>query len=90
MYSSILPSTSELMEVRGQRHGRVALGNHSIGGWTGPMAGLDARPPPGFDPHTVHPVASRYTDLGGFPKPGIDKSRAPGRHSTKKYRKVIN
>ena len=32
----------------------------------GPRAGLDgcgkSRPPPGFDPQTVQPVASRYTD----------------------------
>jgi hypothetical protein len=31
-----------------------------------PRGGLDgcgkSRPPPGFDPRTVHPVASRYTD----------------------------
>ena len=34
-------------------------------GWT-PGAGLDRcekfRPPPGFDPRIVQPVASRYTD----------------------------
>ena len=39
-------------------------GNHCIGGWVGPMAGLDrcgkSRLPPGFDPQTVQPVASRY------------------------------
>jgi len=32
----------------------------------GPRAGLDgcgkSRPPPGFDPRTVQPEASRYTD----------------------------
>jgi len=32
----------------------------------GPRAGLDgcgkSRPPPGFDPQTVQPVASRYSD----------------------------
>ena len=32
----------------------------------GPRAGVDrcgkSRPPPGFDPRTVQPVASRYTD----------------------------
>ena len=32
----------------------------------GPRAGLDgcgkSRPPPGFDPRTVQPVGSRYTD----------------------------
>jgi hypothetical protein len=42
------------------------LGTHCTGGWVGPRAGLDvcekSRPPPGFDPRTVQPVASRYTD----------------------------
>jgi hypothetical protein len=41
-------------------------GTHCIGGWDGPRAGLDrcgkSRPPPGFDPRTVQPVASSYTD----------------------------
>ena len=41
-------------------------GTHYIGGWVGPRAGLDgcgkSRPPPGFDPRTVQPVTSRYTD----------------------------
>jgi len=41
-------------------------GTHCIGGWVGLRAGLDGcgrtRPPPGFDPRTVQPVASRYTD----------------------------
>jgi hypothetical protein len=59
------------MEVGGQRRGPGALpgerhGTHSIGGWVGPRDGLDgcgnSRPPPGFDPRTVQPVASRYTD----------------------------
>jgi hypothetical protein len=35
-------------------------------GWVGTMADLDgcgkSRPPPEFDPRTVQPVASRYTD----------------------------
>jgi hypothetical protein len=39
---------------------------HSIGGWAGPRAGQDGcrkfRHPPGFDPRTVQPVASIYTD----------------------------
>jgi len=39
---------------------------HCTGGWVGPRAGLDGRgkphPPLGFDPRTVQPVASRYTD----------------------------
>ena len=42
------------------------LGTHNIGGWVGPTVGLDGcgkyRPPPGFDPRTVQPVASCYTD----------------------------
>ena len=37
----------------------------------GPRAGLDrcgkSRPPPGFDPWTVQPVASRYTDYATRP-----------------------
>ena len=41
-------------------------GIHFIGGWMDARAGLDgcgkSRPPPGFDPQTVQPVASRYTD----------------------------
>ena len=59
------------MGVGGQRHAPAALrqerpGTHCIGGWVGPRAGLDRcgkfRPQAGFDPRTVHPVASRYTD----------------------------
>ena len=45
---------------------RERPGTHCIGGWLGPRAGLDrcgkSRPLPGFDPRTVQPVASRYTD----------------------------
>jgi hypothetical protein len=41
-------------------------GTHCIGGWVGPRADLvgcgKSRPPMGFDPRTVQPVASRYTD----------------------------
>ena len=37
----------------------------------GPRASLDrygkSRPPPGFDPRTVQPVASRYTDYATRP-----------------------
>ena len=41
-------------------------GTHCIGGWVGPQ-GQSGRVrkislPPGFDPRTVQPVASRYTD----------------------------
>jgi hypothetical protein len=39
---------------------------HSIVGWVGHEAGVDgcrkSRRPPGFDPATVHPVASSFTD----------------------------
>jgi hypothetical protein len=41
------------------------LGTHCTGGWVGPMASLDVRkisPLPGFEPQTVQPVVSRYTD----------------------------
>jgi len=38
---------------------------HCIGGWVGPRAGLDgcgkSRPPSGFDPRTVQPVAEVNT-----------------------------
>ena len=41
-------------------------GTHCTGGWVGPRAGLDgygkSRLPPGFDPRTIQPIASRYTD----------------------------
>ena len=61
------------MGLRGQRHAPAALppgkspGTHFIGGWVGPRAGLDGcgksrPPPPGFDPRTVQPIASRCTD----------------------------
>jgi hypothetical protein len=64
------------MGVGGQRHAPAALppgkrpGIHCIGGRVGPRAGRDgcgkSRPPPGFDPQTIHPVASRYTDYAMF------------------------
>jgi hypothetical protein len=72
MYSSTLPLTSALDGVGGQHHALAALPPgktwyplyRRLGG--GPRAGLDgcgkSRPPPGFDPRTVQPVASRYTD----------------------------
>ena len=43
---------------------------HFIGGWVGPRAGLDGRKissPPGFNPRTVQPVVSRYTDWATRP-----------------------
>jgi hypothetical protein len=64
--------TTVVEGVRGQRHSpsalypRERLGIHCTGGWLGPRAGLDrcekSRPPPGFDPRTVQPVSSRYTN----------------------------
>jgi len=57
--------------VGSERHAPAALppkrpGTQCIVGWVGPRAGLDGygkyRPPPGFDPRTVQPVASRCTD----------------------------
>jgi len=47
---------------------RERPGTRYIGGWVDLRAGLDRcrksrpPPPPGFDPRTVHPVASHYTD----------------------------
>ena len=45
---------------------RERPGTHCIRGWVGSRASLDGcgkfRPPPGFDPPTVQPIASRYTD----------------------------
>ena len=64
------------MGVGGQRHAPAALplgkrpSTHCIGGWVGPRAGLDGlrkiSPPPGFDPWTVQPLASRYTDYANL------------------------
>ena len=42
---------------------RDRAGTHCVGGWVSPKAGLDicgkSRPPPGFYPRTIQPVASR-------------------------------
>ena len=68
MCSCTLSLTSALDGgVGGKRHDPpdLPLGTHFVGGWVGPRAGLDrcekSRPPPGFEPQTVQPVASRYT-----------------------------
>ena len=63
--------------MRGQRHVPAALyplerpGTHFTGGCVSPRDGLDtcgkSRPPPGFDPRTVQPVASRYTEYATRP-----------------------
>jgi hypothetical protein len=60
------------MGVGGQCHASAVLlpgkrpDTHYSGGWVGPMADLDvcgkSRPHRGFDPRTVQPVASHYTD----------------------------
>ena len=60
------------MGVGCQRHAPATLptgkrpGTHCIGGWVGPRAGLygceKVLPPPGYDPQTVQPIASRYTN----------------------------
>jgi len=69
--------TTALEGVRSQLHAPAALypreraRTYSTRGWVGPMAGLEgwgkSRPPPGFDPRTVQPVASRYTDWATRP-----------------------
>ena len=50
---------------------RERPGTHCTGGWLDLRAGLDGvqkiSPPPGFDPRTVQPVASRYTDYATRP-----------------------
>jgi hypothetical protein len=60
------------MGVGCQHHAPAALPpgkrpfTHCVGGWGVPTAGMDgcgkARPPRGFDPPTVQPVSSLYTD----------------------------
>ena len=69
--------TMALEGVRGRRHAPAALyprerpGTHFTGGWVGPRDGLDrcgkSPPPPGFDPQTVQPVDSPYTDYATQP-----------------------
>ena len=71
-FSSTLSLTSALDGVGGQHHAPAALplegpGTHCTVGCMGPRTGLylygKSNPPPqGFDPRTVQPVASRYTD----------------------------
>jgi hypothetical protein len=71
-YNYILSLTSELEGVNGHRHTPAALppakrpSTHCTGGWMGLRASLDtcrkSHPPPRFDPWSVQPVTSRYTD----------------------------
>ena len=55
----------------GRSYPRERPGTYCTGGWVCPRAGMDrcgkSRPPPGFDPRTVQPVASRYTDWATRP-----------------------
>jgi len=63
--------TTPLEGVRGQRHAPAALypGKDPVttvqeAGWASGRSGQMRKisPPPGFDPRTVQPVASHYTD----------------------------
>jgi hypothetical protein len=71
MYSSTLSLTSALDGVGGLRHALATLSPgktryplyRRLGGpqsWCGEVRKIS--PPPGFDPRTVQPVESRYTD----------------------------
>jgi len=92
-YSSTLFLNSALEGVRGQRHAlaapypRVRPGTHCTGGWVGLRPGVDrcgkSCPPPGFDPRTVQPVGSRYTDRviqPTYPMNTARKTYRPGLH----------
>jgi hypothetical protein len=71
-YNSTLSLTSALDEVGFQHQTPAALppgkkhAAHCKEGWMGPRSlwtgAENLAPPPGFDPRTVQPVASRYTD----------------------------
>jgi len=70
-YSSTLSLTSGLDGVGDQRHAPAALPpgktRYPLYRMLGRPQGRSGRarkisPPPGFDPRTVQPVASRYTD----------------------------
>ena len=71
MYSSTLSLTSALDGVGGQRHAPAALPTgktryplyRRLSGSQGRSKRvLKISPPPGFDPRTVQPLASGYTD----------------------------
>ena len=50
---------------------------HCIGGWVGPRARRrKSRPPPVFDPRTIQPIASRYTDCA-IPTPSSSLMNFP-------------
>ena len=78
MYSSTLSLTSAL-DVGGQRHAPAALPPRKTryqlyrrldGGESRSRQVLKISPPSGFDPRTVEPIASRYTDWA-IPAPTI-------------------
>jgi hypothetical protein len=81
MYDSTLPSTSALDGVGGQCHAPAALppGNtryplyRRVGGPQNRCGRVrKISPPTGFDPQTVHPVTSLYTDCAiPAPSPNI-------------------
>ena len=71
MYRSTLPLTSALDEVGIQSHAPAALlPGKTRYTWYRRLGGPNCRsgrvwkisPPPGFDPRTVQPLASSYTD----------------------------
>jgi hypothetical protein len=71
MYSSTLSLTSALDEVGGQRHAPATLPprktRYPFYKWLGGPQSRSGQvrkisPPPGFDPRTVQPLASHYTD----------------------------
>ena len=71
MYSSTLSLTSALYGVGGQRPGRFTPEERPctrcLGRWVGGSQGRSVQvrkisPQPRFDPRTVQPVTSRYTD----------------------------
>jgi len=55
-----------LNATAGPLYPRERPGTHCLGGWMGSRAGLNgcgkSHHPPGFDPWTVQPLASCYTD----------------------------
>jgi hypothetical protein len=83
------------MEVRGHLHasaayipGEIAPGTHSIGGWVGPRAGLDAvekrkiLPLEGVEPRPSTPSLYRLICHGSFSSPLIDENIIPLNIST--------
>jgi hypothetical protein len=71
--------------VRGQRHGPAApyirgKTRYPVYRWPGGPQGRFGQvrkisPPPGFDPRTVQPVCSRYTDYATRPTLHIDNNK---------------